>query len=501
MKKLAQFLLSLCFWGFALHVNSWAQKKDSVSNAKDSFKQVAGLYGSNSGVCLFEDGKFLLYGYATMVFGSYEIENEKLFFTPDKFEKFLVFAARNKAIGDSFQIYFQGFEDGTTFLQLDVDSLKHLFNEEANCFSNPYIFHGAKIPGNITLFDQAIEGGWEEMGVPNAWEFAVGQGFNDFMIFYNQPRRERQDFMGRIELANKTKVLKLSSYGGDEGYFKQAKAGEKNWNELLEFKKQYYEAEAHADTIYANKSYNRFSILGSENYQYDSLLGMFVDIYNKDNDSYYQDDAYHDSRFLLKYTKLIPISKVKADLKQEHISSSSIFNASCGEEESGDLGKIDEATEEGVEKPSIGLSSDDYDASEIPIIDTLAVVEYPNYAEFRPFYVNAADGFYEVVSANYTDYGKTIFSKEPVLRKSDIESVKMVINEVGKPEVELAFKPAAAKTLEQFTIKNIDKPIAIIVNKMVVSMPVVSSAIRSGKVNISGSFTVKEVEEMVEYMR
>ena len=35
------------------------------------YKEVEGRYGGNDGICLFDDGKYMLYGYATAIFGTY----------------------------------------------------------------------------------------------------------------------------------------------------------------------------------------------------------------------------------------------------------------------------------------------------------------------------------------------------------------------------------------------------------------------------------------------
>lgn len=46
-----------------------------VRKTKDPrYIQYAGGYGSNDGVYLFDDGTFILYGYATAVFGEYKFD-------------------------------------------------------------------------------------------------------------------------------------------------------------------------------------------------------------------------------------------------------------------------------------------------------------------------------------------------------------------------------------------------------------------------------------------
>ncbi|AJW62033.1 hypothetical protein VO54_00544 [Elizabethkingia miricola] len=63
---------------YALNIFAQEKKKDP------RYIQYARGYDSNDGVYLFDDGTFILYGYATAVFGEYNFDKDVLLFFPEK---------------------------------------------------------------------------------------------------------------------------------------------------------------------------------------------------------------------------------------------------------------------------------------------------------------------------------------------------------------------------------------------------------------------------------
>lgn len=203
-------------------------------------KQHIGRYGHHDGVCLFADGQFLLYGYATAVFGRYILQDDKILFYPDRRDLFEVYGHRNPQIeGEQSRWQFIGFEEGATFAQFDQDSIHRVFNADANCFTYPYITNRPQPVERIALMDQA-----EDSSTFKTFHFANTAAYNDFVLVYNRIGEEHQDFVGRFE----DNVLKLSNYGGHNGYRK--KEEDKEWDEFLQFKAQHEQA-----TAYREKSY------------------------------------------------------------------------------------------------------------------------------------------------------------------------------------------------------------------------------------------------------
>nr|WP_199158586.1 preprotein translocase subunit SecD [Pedobacter sp. ASV2] len=301
---------------------------------QDMYKKYAGKYGGNSGVCLFDDGKFLLFGYATAVFGSYKIEKDKLLFYPDKFELFNVFANSNKSLSNGVRINFKGFErDGGTFIQFDHEKAQKVFNDGANCFNSPFVYERTKKALGITLFAIMEKLPWYNGKTKNVWHFNFESEYNDFILVYNAPKRENEDFIGMIVTNPKGEILKLSNYGGDTGYLKNAGRDDNaQMQEMMEWKNQYYQSkDVNQNVIFANKHYNIFPEPDSLNYKFDVALNEYVNVPNRDNDSYYQQNQYNDDRYLRKYVKLQPKILENTELLKNNLIPKSIFFSVCGE--------------------------------------------------------------------------------------------------------------------------------------------------------------------------
>jgi len=67
----------------------------------------------------------------------------------------------------------------------------------------------------------------------------------------------------------------------------------------------------------------------------------------------------------------------------------------------------------------------------------------------------------------------------------------------SKPLVSLQFNPDGAKIFEELTSKNVNKPLAIYVDQILISAPVVQEKISGGKAQITGQFTVEQARELV----
>src|SRR5690606_19524806 len=138
-------------------------------------KHYIGRYGHNNGVCLFEDGQFLLYGYATAVFGRYQFQGNEMLFYPDKRDLFEVYGTQNPQIEEKQSRYqFIGFEEGETFAKFDQDSIYRVFNTDANCFNYPYSTNRTQPVEHITLMSQP-----EDSAIFQTFHFANTAAHND----------------------------------------------------------------------------------------------------------------------------------------------------------------------------------------------------------------------------------------------------------------------------------------------------------------------------------
>jgi len=67
----------------------------------------------------------------------------------------------------------------------------------------------------------------------------------------------------------------------------------------------------------------------------------------------------------------------------------------------------------------------------------------------------------------------------------------------GKPYVSLKFNKAGAKRFENITAQNLKKPLAIVLDGIVHSAPVIQDRIRGGEASITGTFTLAECQDLV----
>jgi len=281
------------------------------------YQQHAGRYGGNAGICLFEDGKFMLYGYATAVFGQYLFEKDYLLFYPDQPPLFTVYAHKNPAAPGSTRINFVNFQQENTAVQLDQAAAIRVFNEDANCFDGPFVHQQ---PGLVRTFSLIAESAV-------AWQYQNEKGYNDFVFIYNQRKREYENFSARLEVSNNGKVLKT-----DMGSFELARPdedGQRQWKEAQQWKDQYFAPAAQQpEVVYANKHYNSFAPDLSK-YKYDTASAQYISLDANENEAYFRQNQYNDNRYLRLYEKWEP--RLQSKLDALPVAAGSIFFTVCGE--------------------------------------------------------------------------------------------------------------------------------------------------------------------------
>jgi preprotein translocase subunit SecD len=89
---------------------------------------------------------------------------------------------------------------------------------------------------------------------------------------------------------------------------------------------------------------------------------------------------------------------------------------------------------------------------------------------------------------------KTDDAGRPLLARTDVKSVKIVAGKDTKDvKIQIKLKPAAISVFADATKKNLNRAIAIVIDEKVYSWPVVKSVIEGGEIEVTGSFTLKEV--------
>jgi len=123
--------------------------------------------------------------------------------------------------------------------------------------------------------------------------------------------------------------------------------------------------------------------------------------------------------------------------------------------------------------------------------------------KFEPIPVDRENGFYATVDYNFSEAEKDIkLEDKPSLTSKDILEVKKVFSSYNnRSEISIVFTKEGAKKLYLLTKENIGKPVAIVIEKHIVSLPTVNSEILGGKASISGDFSEKEIDKMIEILQ
>ena len=109
------------------------------------------------------------------------------------------------------------------------------------------------------------------------------------------------------------------------------------------------------------------------------------------------------------------------------------------------------------------------------------------------------DGFYEVTNFKENEYDTKQYklAKTASINNKDILSVNKNVSDYGGFEIELVFTEKGSLKLAELSKNNIRKPIAIVVNKLIVSTPIFASEITGGKANIGNGFSETEIDDLI----
>jgi preprotein translocase subunit SecD len=92
---------------------------------------------------------------------------------------------------------------------------------------------------------------------------------------------------------------------------------------------------------------------------------------------------------------------------------------------------------------------------------------------------------------------RQIILKKSVLTGALLKGAWPGVDEYGNPIVDIEFNGDGAKLFGQVTSRSVGKPLAIVLDKKVISAPTVREPIPSGRAQISGDFTAEDVQDMV----
>ena len=131
------------------------------------------------------------------------------------------------------------------------------------------------------------------------------------------------------------------------------------------------------------------------------------------------------------------------------------------------------------------------------------IVDLPR-KKFEPMPVDKEDGFYATVDYTYSTEDKDIkLENNPSLTTTDILEIEKVYSKYNdnRPEISIVLTKEGARKFYLLTKENIGKPIAIVIDKKIVSIPKVQTEIMGGKVSISGDFSEIEIDKMIDKLK
>ena len=92
---------------------------------------------------------------------------------------------------------------------------------------------------------------------------------------------------------------------------------------------------------------------------------------------------------------------------------------------------------------------------------------------------------------------RPIVLKKTILTGADLKGAWPGVDQYGNPVVDIEFNPSGTKIFAEVTTRTVGKPIAILLDKRIISAPSVREPIPSGKAQISGNFSIEEVQDLV----
>lgn len=140
-----------------------------------------------------------------------------------------------------------------------------------------------------------------------------------------------------------------------------------------------------------------------------------------------------------------------------------------------------------------------------PILDKTIAENKRESEENReiPIPVEKEDGFYSVINfdGSNSKLEDLNLSLNPEIKKNEILEIKSSKDQLDRNIINLTLTKDGAKKFKKLTENNIGKPIAIVLNKMLISAPRVINEIPNGKIQISGNFTDEDIDNFVNSLK
>lgn len=94
-----------------------------------------------------------------------------------------------------------------------------------------------------------------------------------------------------------------------------------------------------------------------------------------------------------------------------------------------------------------------------------------------------------------------VLQRRPIVTGEDLENAQLDFDQNGRPAVAFRFNTSAARVFGDYTLENIGRPFAIVLDSEVISAPTIQSHIPGGSGIITGNFSVEEATNLAVLLR
>ena len=301
----------------------------------DNRSEIKWFGSSTEGIALFKDSSFLIFGYATLVYGNYHKKGDIYHFITQKFPLFEVYGHYNPQLKDTCRMMFNNFEDDFILVQFNNEPVRRVFNKEPNCFTFPYVYDHNNIPEKIKLTHVPGVEYWNTDSNTKEWTYLNKNKYNEFVLGFTKGRREGMDFPGKITLKNGVEMLTLDPWADEPLKNISASVDEENWKDLFETKEEIDKQKTQSrDTLFFNKHYSLFEDRIHYQVKLDSLNNEWYPVgVPEQSEEWYQQEPFKDFRRVRLFEKMIP-AKTAATQSKYNGDYAEIFFTECGNGES-----------------------------------------------------------------------------------------------------------------------------------------------------------------------
>ncbi len=120
--------------------------------------------------------------------------------------------------------------------------------------------------------------------------------------------------------------------------------------------------------------------------------------------------------------------------------------------------------------------------------------------EFIPIPVDRINGLYATKRYDSENIENSELLDNPSITFDEIESVIEEINQYGEKVINVKLTKNGAVDFRDLTTKNIGKPIAIVINKKIISIPIVNEPIPNGSFQIIGNWNEEDIKSIISAM-